>query len=530
MIKHLRTGFLTGIIATAITAAAIPANALERGGTLSFARYDDSTLIDPIYADRNPDIWMVSNLYDTLLRTGEDGKSLEPGLATGFEWSQDGRIMTLTLKSGLKFSDGSAITADDVLFSLERARNPELGAWSGLLSSVEKIEAKGDKVTLKLKSPDPALPSILATFCTAIMPKAAFQAEPGQTDQEKAQAFYANLPVGSGPFVLESHKRGTSMTLTRNPHYWRKGEDGKPLPYLDAVKFVIIPDDATRVLKLQAGEIDGAEFIPFSRVDELRQDPNLKVELFDSTRINYMPINTREKLADGSPNPLADTKVRQALNLATSKEALLKLVNYGNGKPMTSLMSSATQLHYGPDPLYPYDPAKAKALLAEAGYDNGFDVTITTLAGSADDATLFTALQQMWGAIGVKAKVEQVDNPTRGAKNRSGEFQIHTYGWVNDVNDPAQVTGWLGYYPTRKAVGTGWNDARFNKLFEASSSETDPAKRAAQYKEMQEIYAASAPLLFLYETPFSVALSKQVEGYRQSPLGNNEFSKAWLKR
>ena len=529
MIDKIRAGFITGAIAATL-ATGFQAQAIERGGTLSFARYDDSTLIDPVYADRNPDIWMVSNLYDTLLRTKADGKTITPGLAAAYEWAPDAKAMTLTLREGIKFSDGSPITVEDVRFSLDRARDPELGSWSGLLASVEKVTTGKNTVTLHLKAPDPTLPSILATFSSAILPKAAFDAEPGATDQEKAQAFYANLPVGSGPFVLKSHKRGTSMTLERNPHYWRRGEDGKALPYLDSVKFIIIPDDATRVLKLQAGEVDGAEFIPFSRVEELRRDANLKVELFDSTRINYMPINTRDKLADGSPNPMANAKVRQALNMATSKEALLKLVNYGNGKPMTSLMSSATQLHHGPEPLYPFDPAKAKALLAEAGYGNGFDVTITTLAGSADDATLFTALQQMWGAIGVKAKVEQVDNPTRGAKNRSGEFQIHTYGWVNDVNDPAQVTGWLGYYPNRKAVGTGWNNARFNTLFEASNSETDPAKRAEQYREMQEIYAQAAPLLFLYETPFSVALNKRVEGYLQTPLGNNEFSQAWLNR
>lgn len=136
----------------------------------------------------------------------------------------------------------------------------------------------------------------------------------------------------------------------------------------------------------------------------------------------------------------------------------------------------------------------------------------------------------MWAPLGIKLSVEQVDNATRGAKNRSGEFDIHTYGWVNDVNDPSQVVGWLGYTPTANAVGTGWEDATFNSLFEASASEMNPETRADQYAQMQQIYAEAAPLLFLYETPFAVAVSDAVEGYVQTPLGNNQFDEATVSR
>ncbi|KZL22607.1 ABC transporter substrate-binding protein [Pseudovibrio sp. Ad37] len=524
--KTLLIAALAGVSMLAINSA----QAVERGGTLTFARYDDSNLVDPVYADRNPDIWMVTNLYDTLLRTKADGKTIVPGLASGYEVSADGKTISITLRDGIKFSDGSAITPADVKFSLERATNPDFGPWSGLLGSVESITATDNGVTLAMKNPDPTIISILATFNTAIVSKAAFEAAPGANDQEKATALFASGTPVSGPFTLKDRTRGSTMTFSANPHYWRQGEDGKPLPYLDEVSFVVIPDDATRILKLQAGEVNGAEFVPFSRVAELKADPAINMELYPSTRIIYSPINSRETRADGSPNPMATKEARQALNYAINKDALVQLITHGTGKSMTSpLMASTTQLAHDGGPLYPYDVAKAKELAAASGLE-GAEITLTTLAGSSDDATLFAAIQQMWGAIGVNVKVEQVDNPTRGAKNRSGEFDIHTYGWVNDVNDPAQVAGWLGYYPTRKAVGTGWNNAEFNSLFEASNTEIDPEKRSEQYKRMQEIYADAAPLLFLYETPFAVALSANVNGYLQTPLGNNEFSSAWIAK
>lgn len=524
--KHLSTvaiiALLTGSVSTAW--------AQDRGGILNFARYDGSKLIDPIYADRNPDIWMVLNLFDTLL-TMKDGVAVD-NLTQSHEMSADGLTLTLTLRHDIKFADGTPMTGADVVFSLDRARNKDLTSWADLISSIDKVTAEGNVITVTLKHADPAILSMLSTFSTAIVSKAAFDNAAGATDQEKSAAIFASGKpgVGSGPFYLSGFSQGATMDFTANPNYWRAGADGKPLPYLDGVHFEIVPDDATRVLKLQSGEVDVAELIPFSRVAELKADPNLKMELFPSTRIIYAPINTRETRADGSANPLNNIKLRQALNYATDKDALVGLVLQGAGAPMTSpLMSSQTPLAVDMSPLYGYDIEKAKALAAEAGIEPGTPLTFTTLAGSADDATLFAALQQMWAPIGVELVVEQVDSATRGAKNKAGEFDIHTYGWSDDVADPAQVVGWLGYNPTANAVGTGWNDATFNSLYEAANAEVDPAKRAEDYKQMQEIFAEAAPLLWLYQTPYAVAMSNNVEGYVQLPLGVNKFDEATVK-
>ncbi len=247
-----------------------------------------------------------------------------------------------------------------------------------------------------MKNPDPTIISILATFNTAIVSKAAFDAAPGATDQEKATALFAPGTPVSGPFTLKDRTRGSTMTFSANPHYWRQGEDGKALPYLDEVSFIVIPDDATRILKLQAGEVNGAEFVPFSRVAELEADPAINMELYPSTRIIYSPINSRETRADGSPNPMATKEARQALNYAINKDALIQLITHGTGQPMTSpLMASTTQLAHDGGPLFPYDVAKAKELAAASGLE-GAEITLTTLAGSSDDATCLLRSSR-WG-------------------------------------------------------------------------------------------------------------------------------------
>jgi peptide/nickel transport system substrate-binding protein len=320
------------------------------------------------------------------------------------------------------------------------------------------------------------------------------------------------------------------MTLVKNPHHWRQGEDGQPLPYLDGVRFEIVPDDATRILKLQAGELGGAEFIPYSRVAELRADPRLNMELFPSTRVAYLTMNVRPKLTDGSDNPLANEKVRQALNYATDKDAIIQITTHGVGTPMQTYMSSTTPMATLKGPLYPLEMAKAKSLLAEAGYANGFNLTTLVLAGNADEVSNASAAQQMWAPLGVKLSLEQVDNATRTAKYRAGDFQMRVSAWTNDINDPSQITSYFAYFPVIESLHSGWNNPEVNSLFEASQKELDVAKRAEQYTRIQEIYNGAAPILYLYETPYPVALQKNVRGFVQIPLGNNIFAATHIEK
>jgi peptide/nickel transport system substrate-binding protein len=505
------------------------ADTAQRGGTLVYGRYADSPFLEPVLNDSNTDIWILSNLYDTLLLPTNDGKGVQPGLASAWSVSADGKTVTLTLRADTKFSDGSPITAEDVKWSLERASKTGNGVWQFMVSAISSVDVKSaDKVVINLSHEDPTILSALTVFNTSIMPKHLLEAAAGNTDKEKATTF-AEHPVGSGPFMLQSWQHNSTMTLVRNPYYWRKGSDGKALPYLDGVKFEIIPDDATRILKLQSGELDGAEFIPYSRVEELKKNPALNMVLFPSTRVQYASMNVQPQL-DGKPNPLADPKVREALNYATDKEGIIQLVTYGIGKPMTSFMSTSTPMNSGTTPLYPVDVAKAKSLLAAAGYPSGFSTSLMILAGNEDDISIATSLQQMWAEVGIKLSINQVDNATRTDRYRKSDFAVRISPWTDDIADPSEITSYFAYSKNIQALHSGWKSDTVDQAFDSAQKESDPVKRAAYFKTIQDIYNASGPTIPLFESSYPVALKSNVKGFVQIPLGNNLFSEAYLQK
>ena len=523
---------MMGLAAGAALATGLPEAAKAapvRGGKLVYGRYADSLFLDGVQTELNVDIWVLNSIYDTLLLPTADGLGLRPGLATKWELSDGDKTLTLTLREGVKFSDGSPMTATDVKWSLDRARDPKQGAWNSLLGSVAAVDiTEAGTVKLTLKHPDPTLLPVLATFNTGILPSAKFMAAPGATLDEKSKAF-AEHPIGTGPFMLVEWQRGVVMRLARNPYHWRMAPDGKPFPYLDQLEFQVIPDDSTRLLKLKAGELNGSEFIPYARVAELKADPNLDTQLWPSTKINYLTMMVRPKLKDGSDNPLSNLKVRQALNHAVNKKALIAITTRGLGTPMTSMMSTATPLHDGTAEPYPYDLAKAKSLLAESGVAPGFELSCMTLAGSADEISNMTAVQSMFAAVGVKLKIDQVDNATRNARYKAGDFQMRNALWTDDVADPSEIGSYILYSPTVDSLHSGWSSERADQLFLQSQQETDPAKRRAEYKEMQDIYKAAAPMIFMYQSPYPVAFGKKAKGFLQIPLGNNYFDEVYLE-
>jgi peptide/nickel transport system substrate-binding protein len=516
-------------LAAAIGGNASPAAAATRGGTLTYGLQTDYLFLDPVNTQQNADIWLSLNLYDTLIQPTADGAGLQPGLAESWTVGPDGKSVTLKIRPGLKFADGSALELSDIKWSLERASKKETGGgFQFLLNSIQSVESAGtDAVVVHLSQPDPSILEALATFNAGIVSEKLVIAAPGKDLAEKAKNF-AERPIGSGPFMVTSWSRNNEILLSRNPFYWAKGADGQSLPYLDHIRLVTIPDDATRILKLKAGELDGTEFVPLSRVAELKADPRLNMVLYPAAQVLFLNIFCGPTYKNGAKNPANDARVRQALNYAVDKQALIQVLTYGVGVPSQSYLPMSTPLAYGKGEPYPYDIAKAKALLKEAGYADGFEITCLAIAGYQDDLTKLSAIQQMWSQINVRLKIEQLEHATFLARWRAADFQMRTQLWTNDINDPNEMTVRLLYYPLIQANHSYWKNDKVDALFLQSQQEIDKTKRAAQYKEIQEIYIAEAPMIFLVEVPYPVALSKKVHDFVQIPLGNNIFAGTYL--
>src|SRR5207253_2242233 len=305
----------------------------------------------------------------SLLRTSKDGVSVEPGLASKWQSSSDGLTWTFTLRDGLKFSDGTPLKASDVKASLDMARSGEKSAWKDNYVAIKDVTATEDKtVTISLKQPYAPLLSVLAMFSGGILPADMAKATDAK-DYDNANAWKTK---GTGAYYVEGWKKGDPIILKRNPNYW----NGKPS--VDEVRIEYIPDDNTRVLKLQGAETDLVDFVPFSQISTLSGQSGVKAQTFTIQQTAFVILNT-------SKPPLNDVKVRQALNYATDKDAIIKSVYFGQAKFMNSPIPQGTYWDKSL-PGYPYDMDKAKALMAQSSAPNGFKMDMQVRSGNTNFA------------------------------------------------------------------------------------------------------------------------------------------------
>ena len=168
--------------------------------------------------------------------------------------------------------------------------------------------------------------------------------------------------------------------------------------------------------------------------------------------------------------------------------------------------------------------------MKEAGQENGFALEAQALAGSADDTANLSTIQQMWAQLGVKLAITQMDNATMVSHYDVADFQIQTGYWTDDIIDPSEITSYFAYFPTTESQHSGYDDPAIQKLYLDSTKEADKAKRAEQYKQIQEIYMKAAPIVFMYQSPYPVGLRKTVQGFVQIPLGNNIFLRTHMEK
>ena len=266
----------------------------EAQGVLSIGRREDSTTFDPITTAQNVDYWVYGNIFETLIATDRTGTELAPGLAERWEMSDDGLTYTFHLRES-RFSDCTPVTASDAAFTLLRVRDDPGSLWADYYATIADARAVDDR-TLVVSLHEPWVPflAMLAVPALAVLPQATFAADPEG---------FAERPVGSGAFRVAEWRRGDRLILARNDCYWNADAVS-----LEGVEWISIPDDNSRVLSLQTGQIHAAIFVPFSRVAELQQDPNLNVMLHTSTREDALLINH-------TVEPLNDVRARMDFSL-----------------------------------------------------------------------------------------------------------------------------------------------------------------------------------------------------------------------
>ena len=472
-------------------------SAARKGGNLTIANAMDIQTLDKTQMFHNEDIWMSEQFFDTLYAADSAGKTLEPRLATSYTLSKDKLTWTFKLRKGVQFSDGKPMTAADVAFSIDDARGKD-SQWASLDTAIGSVEAKGsDTVVIKTKYPWAPLLSDLALFGNGIAPK--------DWGGKTRKQFWTH-PIGTGPFAFQSWKKGQSVTAVRNPHYWVKGR-----PYLDSVTWTVVPDANTRVLQVQGGQADVGAFPPYSAIKGLKNNPNVKVGEYPSSRTDYLVFNVRRK-------PFDDPKVRRAISYALDRQSMVKAVLFGHGTPANALLTPALWAHDSSLKGDEFSMSKAKALLAQTAVADGFATTLTVDPGNADQVTLAQLIQDELQPLGVDVTVKKDSNATTDTEtfNYDMGFSYDT----TDITDPDELvafsaSGVGGYH----ALFTGYDNKDVNRLAKQAAHEFSQAERQRLYGKLQSIVEQEAPLVPLYYSPLVYVQSRKVSGFQASPIG-----------
>lgn len=484
--------------------------AAKSGGALTFAWEVEPTTLDPITPSDNITIYTILNVFEQLVRVNADGSGLEPGLAASWDISTDGLTYTFHLREGAKFSDGSPVTAEDAAFSLDRVRGEESN-WSSQFVVIDSVTASDPStLVVTLKEPSAVFLARLALFSASIVPEAAV------TSQGKA---FGDKPIGSGPFMVSDWQRGVKLDLAKNPNYWEAGK-----PYLDSVTFLLAPEANSRALQLQSGEVDIARPIAFNALEQLEADPALVVQTNPQLRSDVILLNTTKP-------PFGDPLVRQALNYAVDKEAILKAVYFGNGTVSNTYLPQMPGWWDESIPPYEYDVAKAKQLLAQSKYPDGFETELMLTSSDLSAQPVGLIIKQNLAAIGVKVKLLTLESASEWSRITDGDFEMDKEWATSDILDPDQMTTFMVVFHERaKSYWTRYYNPQVEEWAFAAQTEMDDAKRHELYSQIQAQVTKDAPFIFLYYLPDTSAFQSYVKGYEVLPTGNYRLQDVWLDK
>ncbi|MCQ4270726.1 ABC transporter substrate-binding protein [Pseudomonas kuykendallii] len=476
----------------------------------------------------------AETLFDRLIRFVPGSTELEPGLAQSWQVSDDGLSYTLQLRRGVKFHRSKTFTpsrdfnADDVLWSFQRQLDPQ-HPWHALSPRgfpyfesmalgelIERIEKLDDyQVRFVLRHPEaPFLADLAMGFASIYSAEYAAQLLAAGTPEK-----LNSEPIGTGPFIFERYAKDAQIRFRGNPDYW----DGAPP--MDRLIFAITPDPNVRQQKLKAGDCQIAVYPRPTDIAQLKSEPDLKVLELDSLMVAYIALNVRHP-------PLDDPRVRQAINLAFDKPAYLR-AQFGEGNASPAVAPYPPTL-WGQDETlagWPYDPQRARQLLADSGHADGFRLSIWTRPGGGptnpNPGIGAQMLQADLAAIGVQAEVRVFEWGELIKRAKNGEHDLVFMGWSGDNGDPDNfLTPNLSCAAAKSGENqAGWCNAEFDALIARARGLSDQAQRAALYRQALGIFTQQAPWLPLaYPKQFAVQRG-DVQGFVLSPLGSNNYAK-----
>ncbi|MEX2105111.1 MAG: ABC transporter substrate-binding protein, partial [Bacilli bacterium] len=401
------------------------------GGTFIFGRGGDSVSLDPANATDGESFKVTKNVFDTLVNYEDDSTAIVPGLATEWNGSEDGLTWTFTLRKGVKFHDGTDLTADSVVFNFNRWMDKDhefhqgdfpyygymFGGYKGDEGQVIKEVKAVNETTVEFNLYFPQAP-FLSNI--AMSPFGIASPEAIKKHGEK----FGENPVGSGPFKFVEWKKNDSITIEKNADYWQKG-----LPKLDKVVFRSIPDNTARYTALKAGEIDLMDGLNPEDAESVKNDSKLQLTLRPSMNVGYLAFNTEKE-------PFNDKRVRQALNMVVDKQKIIDAFFGGLAEPAKNPLPPSLWGYNDSIKDYELDIEKAKKLLADAGYPNGFETELWAMPVPRpympNGQKVAEVMQADFAKIGVKVEIVSHEWATYLEKTGNGEHTMAMLGWTGD--------------------------------------------------------------------------------------------------
>jgi dipeptide transport system substrate-binding protein len=471
-------------------------------------------------------------IYNRLVEFERGTTKIEPGLATSWDATEDGLSYTFHLRKGVKwqttknFKPTRDFNADDVIFSFDRQSNKD-NPWfkvtsdnhsyysdmdmPTLVKSIDKVDDSTVKFTLTAPEA-PFIANIAMDFASIISKEYADQLMKAGTPEKMDQE-----PVGTGPFQLEAYQKDAVIRYKAFQENWR----GKLA--IDTLVFAITPDASVRYAKLKANECQIMPYPNPADLPDIKKNPDLKVLDQPGLNVGYLAFNTTKK-------PFDDKRVRQAINYAVNKAAILEAVYPGVGIAAKNPIPPSLWSYNDDVKDYPYDPAKAKQLLAEAGLANGFETDLWWMPVqrpyNPNAKRIAELMQADLEKVGVKAKLVSFEWGEYRKRAQAGEHQMAELGWTGDNGDPDNFMYVLLGCAAAKPGGSNiakWCYKPFDDLLVQAKRTPDVARRTALYKQAQVIFKEEAPWLTIAHAVQNAPVRKEVQNYKLSPFGQHEF-------